>query len=389
MEQYSMGQMIAQLRKEQGMTQQEMAERLNVSNKAISRWEREESAPDLMLIPALADLLGISCDELLRGRRTEPNRVNEDPKENERLVRAQKGMSTLMLISLFLSMAGLMLMLAISFLTESRRADIGFAAMMLMILIASFVAVLGFVRAKEIVQRVAPHEERLKAFRQTSSCCLFHSVYGCFAAISIAVPLLLHFDFECWYMFLTLSGYLQILLSFVLWFLLFIYLEGKAICLKKINGNSVCLLLSDNGRKGNGWMLALEGVAAGCLFIAPRFSNWGEGFDLGDVLVLLGLMSILGAIVLFLLFVFREKKPRGGFLIQGSRNLLLLPSVVALSQSISASWIVKGDQRVYAGTISSGPIWNAACWAMMILALFSLFRVLMSNANTKSTKTPQ
>lgn len=386
MELFSMGQMIARLRKKQGMTQQEMAERLNVSNKAISRWERGESAPDLSLIPALADLLGVSCDELLRGRK-ELNRASENPKEKERLERVQRGMRSLMLISLFLSVVGLVLMLAISFLTESRRADIGFAAMMLMLLIAGFVAVLGFVRGKEIAQGVAPDEESFAAFHQTFSCCLFHSVYGYIAAISIALPLLLHFDFKYQYMFLTLSGYLQILLSFILWFLLFIYLEGKAIFLKKPNGNAEQLPLSSTGRKGNIWMLALEGFAAGCLFIAPCFSKWDKGFDLSDVLVLLGLVSILGANVLFVLFLLREKEIRKGFLFRGLRNLLLLPSVVALSQSISASWIVKGDQRVYAGTISSAPIWNAACWAMMIWALFSLFRVLISNVKTKTTKT--
>ena len=59
MEKKTIGQFIAVLRKANGMTQQELADKLNVSNKAVSRWEREESAPDITLIPALAELLGV------------------------------------------------------------------------------------------------------------------------------------------------------------------------------------------------------------------------------------------------------------------------------------------------------------------------------------------
>ena len=76
----SIGQFIAALRKANGMTQQEVADRLNVSNKAVSRWERDECAPDLSVIPALAEIFGITCDELLRGERNNPDReaISED-----------------------------------------------------------------------------------------------------------------------------------------------------------------------------------------------------------------------------------------------------------------------------------------------------------------------
>ena len=64
MEKQTMGSFIAALRRAAGMTQRELAERLNVSDKAVSRWERDECAPDLMLIPVIADLFGITADEL-------------------------------------------------------------------------------------------------------------------------------------------------------------------------------------------------------------------------------------------------------------------------------------------------------------------------------------
>lgn len=79
MEKKSIGSFIAALRKASGLTQRELAEKLNVSDKAVSRWEREESLPDLSLIPAIAEIFGVTADELLRGERR---------KEGESLPRA-------------------------------------------------------------------------------------------------------------------------------------------------------------------------------------------------------------------------------------------------------------------------------------------------------------
>lgn len=72
MERKTMGSFIAALRKANGMTQKELAERLNVSDKAVSRWERDENAPDLSLIPVIAEIFGVTSDELLRGQRADP-----------------------------------------------------------------------------------------------------------------------------------------------------------------------------------------------------------------------------------------------------------------------------------------------------------------------------
>lgn len=73
MEKKTIGSFIAVLRKASGMTQQEMADKLNISNKAVSRWERNECSPDLSLIPAIAEMFGVSCDELLKGERITGN----------------------------------------------------------------------------------------------------------------------------------------------------------------------------------------------------------------------------------------------------------------------------------------------------------------------------
>ncbi len=75
MEKKTIGKFIAILRKANGLTQRELAEKLFVSDKTVSRWERDECEPELSLIPPLADIFGITADELLRGER---NHSKED-----------------------------------------------------------------------------------------------------------------------------------------------------------------------------------------------------------------------------------------------------------------------------------------------------------------------
>lgn len=72
MEKKTIGGFISALRKANGMTQKDLAEKLNVSDKTISRWERDEGAPDLSLIPVIAEIFDVTCDELLRGERKSP-----------------------------------------------------------------------------------------------------------------------------------------------------------------------------------------------------------------------------------------------------------------------------------------------------------------------------
>ena len=76
MEKKTIGGFIAALRKANGMTQKDLADRLNVSDKTVSRWERDEGTPDLSLIPVIAEIFGVTCDELLRGERRSPEERN-------------------------------------------------------------------------------------------------------------------------------------------------------------------------------------------------------------------------------------------------------------------------------------------------------------------------
>ena len=62
----TLGTMIAELRKQHGMTQLELAEKMGVTDKAVSKWERDLSCPDINSLPNLAEILGVSVEDLMQ-----------------------------------------------------------------------------------------------------------------------------------------------------------------------------------------------------------------------------------------------------------------------------------------------------------------------------------
>lgn len=73
-----LGKNIAALRKEKSMTQEELAQRLGVSPQAVSKWENLTSCPDIALLPDIAEIFGVTVDELLRSN------VQAVPKEQRK-----------------------------------------------------------------------------------------------------------------------------------------------------------------------------------------------------------------------------------------------------------------------------------------------------------------
>lgn len=136
MERKTIGSLISALRRAAGMTQRDLAEKLNVSDKAVSRWERDESAPDLTLLPLIADLFDITVDELLRGQRRPAVEVVEnaeqtDYKKEENthrqkmlLANSMRKFKSFMYISIGLEAAGLLVALICNF--GFYRAALGF-----------------------------------------------------------------------------------------------------------------------------------------------------------------------------------------------------------------------------------------------------------------------
>ena len=75
----TLGQLIAALRKEKGMTQAELAGQMGVTDKAVSKWERDLSCPDVSSLPLLAEVLGVSLDELMQVKKSRRPRKDRGP----------------------------------------------------------------------------------------------------------------------------------------------------------------------------------------------------------------------------------------------------------------------------------------------------------------------
>ena len=72
------GMLIAQIRKEKGLTQKQLADRIGVSNATISKWETAKGFPDISLIEPLAEALDISVSEIIAGERLESSTKTDD-----------------------------------------------------------------------------------------------------------------------------------------------------------------------------------------------------------------------------------------------------------------------------------------------------------------------
>ena len=68
----TIGKRIAALRKEKGLTQEELAQHMGVSGQAVSKWENDQTCPDISALPKLARLLGVTVHELLEGKEETP-----------------------------------------------------------------------------------------------------------------------------------------------------------------------------------------------------------------------------------------------------------------------------------------------------------------------------
>ena len=75
----TLGQRIQELRKQTGLSQEALGEALGVSRQAVSKWERDESQPDIATLKKLADIYGVSVLEIIEpGRRSEPKKNEEE-----------------------------------------------------------------------------------------------------------------------------------------------------------------------------------------------------------------------------------------------------------------------------------------------------------------------
>lgn len=84
MEKKTMGTFLAALRKANGYTQQEVADKLNVSNKTVSKWECDDGCPEIMMLPVIAELYSVTVDEILKGERIQKTTSEQEPQKEQK-----------------------------------------------------------------------------------------------------------------------------------------------------------------------------------------------------------------------------------------------------------------------------------------------------------------
>ena len=90
MNQNQIGKFIASCRKQKGLTQIQLAEQLNITNRAVSKWETGKSIPDVSIMMELCEILGITVNELLSGERIEMEDYKAKAEENMLLLQEKK-----------------------------------------------------------------------------------------------------------------------------------------------------------------------------------------------------------------------------------------------------------------------------------------------------------
>lgn len=140
MDQKKIGKFISELRKEKNMTQEQLAEKMGVTNKSISRWENGKTMPDLSLFKPLCYELGISINELLAGNKIPKEDYNKIADENlSKIIEKQNKNSKIFQkrMMLILAITAIITMIIITLLPIKTLKDV---LMLLMVIGLAFIA---------------------------------------------------------------------------------------------------------------------------------------------------------------------------------------------------------------------------------------------------------
>lgn len=379
MERKTIGSFISAMRRASGMIQQELADRLNVSPKAVSRWERDESAPDITLIPAIAEIFGITCDELLKGERIfdlqdkgNGNGASTSERREPRVERMQKALirrtitsyKTLVWVSIALSALGLVCMFGIS--RGFYLPVVGFALMLLMTIPAIIITAIAVGRMRDarldnelFDTSPAPLLEEYDRALGTYSYCAYAAAI---TAIVLSLPPIFF-----------LSGYTHSVLSFNSYLRFFTVLAPTLALLFGLLKNSYCARVTGRpapqrrpNRRAvimNVIQLTALAFAAAVYFSFPPSAAYKAGM-IGDAIYLLALGMLLADILAFVVFLAKYKSDRRALILPGARNMLLIFPVVLI------------------GSIPATPA-NTAIIIGLAAAIFAIF-MLLSATTQKS-----
>lgn len=229
MEKKTIGQFIATLRKANGMTQKELAEQLNVSDKAVSRWERDESAPDLSLIPVIAEIFGVTSDEILRGERAarQENQTAQSTEKGRKQIamllnKTRNRFQMYCLVSGGIAGIGLMGAMICNF--GFYRASLGFFIGMIFYVIAAVVLGIAFLQSTQAIQIEEADEMQITNCKKHIICWAYGTVVSIVAVLLLTLPFVTNtygayvgLDFGTWMSLGVRNALIGIVLGSVFW----------------------------------------------------------------------------------------------------------------------------------------------------------------------------
>ena len=407
----TIGQFVAALRKARGMTQQEVADRLNVSNKAVSRWERDECAPDLSVIPALAEMFGVTCDELLKGERIweaapqEKREPKVDKQVKTLINRSVSGFKTLILLSIAIAFVGLVCMFGISY--GFYRPVIGFAIMLIFEVCAFALAVLAVSKMRDLKVYNELFEMAdqvlVEKFNRTLGTMSFVAFFSILAVLLLSLPLVLvNSASPILKQVLSPESYFTNFLGYIALLLIFVYLKYKKPYIAWITRGELPVKAVEPGEKvkrnmSNGQILLC--AAAGLLFVfAPYLETKHSGkFSFYDVAILLALACMVANIIIYVVYLVKNKDLRRELTIPGLRNIFVILPTFLLTHVHTVSWGYFGEMVV--GSVGEGAVQNEQyerydnwhpefVWYTIgaVLAFFLIFGIIDMLMKRKATK---
>lgn len=379
----SMGQFMAALRKANGLTQQDVADRLNVSNKAVSRWERDETAPDISLLPAIAEIFGVSCDELIRGERnmddqprTEGAKTRTEKQIKSLISRASGKFETLSMIALLLAAAGFIAMLGISY--GAFRPHIGFAVMLLFEAGAATLAVIAHrsafrtVEDNELMENADPALS--EGFRNNAAKRSFIVYFAAACAVILSIPLaVLSNGFSV----LDFNYYLPNALAVIL-ILVIAYPFLKRLCLSRMTGKKA--QSRSEADRVVARMNAIQiGMVVLSILIALISISIQSGIAIGGVAV----MSLAAAsAAVFLVFLIKYPQYKKLIVLNGVRNLLLMLSPILLAMAVGGVYEMN-ENGVFVENSFYLQYDKLAPALVYLLAVILVFRALIVKARKR------
>lgn len=158
MDQIKIGKFIAECRKKNSLTQMQLAEKLNITDRAVSKWENGRAMPDSSIMLELCEILGISVNELLSGEAIKMDNYILKAEENLIKLKKQKEDSDkkMLRVELFIGCISSISLLVLVFVASF--IEMPSAIRVLLIIIGSIIFLLGMINAIVIEQTAGYYE---------------------------------------------------------------------------------------------------------------------------------------------------------------------------------------------------------------------------------------